>query len=264
MSYGAKVATLSTQLVDAVTSILTPRLQDAATIADNLDYFEDHRPFVDWLQHEAKDDDDFVGVVVSTAVVSDLFRMVKGSILADDSIEADELRLAMDLLSDVIHRYAWIENYKKFDPLVDPSEVVDLLGMWEKDSAWLGGNYDGGATFDPFARLLMLACMIKGDASLHDTFTQVTMLVAKMILSSGGTDSEEQKFQESLKAYRSEERGVINTVIEALKKNSGGNAGVITRGNPADITVDTMTPAKALEDSLKELEALVGVPEVKA
>jgi ATPase family associated with various cellular activities (AAA)/AAA lid domain len=264
MSYGAKVATLSAQLVDAVTSILTPKMEDAVSLAGNLDYFEDERPFVNWLHEKAEDDDNFVSVVVSTAVVSDLLRMIKGSILADDSVEPDELRLAMDLLSDVIHRYAWLDNYKRFDPLVDPSEVVDLLSAWEKDSGWLGGNYKDGATFDPFAHLLMLACMIKGDASLHDTFTQVSLLVAKMILSAGGTDSEEQKFLDALKEYRNNERGIINAVIEALKKNSSGSSGPVTRGNPADITVDTMTPAKALENSLKELEALVGVPEVKA
>jgi len=140
MSYGAKVATLSAQLVDAVTSVLTPKMQDAVTLAGNLDYFEDERPFVNWLHEKAEDDDNFVSVVVSTAVVSDLLRMIKGSILADDSVEPDELRLAMDLLSEVIHRYAWLDNYKKFDPLVDPSEVVDLLSAWEKDSGWLGGN----------------------------------------------------------------------------------------------------------------------------
>jgi len=264
MSYGAKVAALSTQLVDAVTSILTPRMQDAVSLADNLDYFEDERRFVTWLQQKAEDDDTFVATVVSTAVVSDLLRMIKGSILADDEVAPDELKLAMDLLSDVIHRYAWLDDYKKFDPLVDPSEVFDLLSDWEEDSGWLGGNRKDGATFDPFAHLLMLACMIKGDASLHDTFTQVSLLVAKMILSAGGTDSDEQKFLDNLKEYRNGEHNIIVGVIEALKKNSGGNVGAVTRGNPADITVDTMTPAKSLENSLKELEALVGVPEVKA
>jgi Holliday junction resolvasome RuvABC ATP-dependent DNA helicase subunit len=265
MSYGAKVASLSSQLVDAVTTILTPRIQDAVSLADNLDVFEDKRRFVTWLQENAKDDDNFVSVVVSTAVVSDLFQLIKGSILADDSIEADELQLSLDLLSGVIHRYAWLDNYKKFDPLVDPSEITDLLSTWENDSGWLGGNYKDGAVFMPFATLVMLACMIKGEATLHDTFTQVSMLVAKMILSAGGTDGEEQNFQDSLKEHRSNERVIINAVVEALNKSSSnGNPATTTRGNPADITVDTLTPAKALEDSLKELEALVGVPEVKA
>ena len=264
MSYGAKVATLSTQLVDAVTTILTPRIKDMVSLVGDLDYFEDQRRFINWLEEEVAGDDNFFSIVVSTSIVSDLFRMIKGSILADDSIEPEELRLAMDLLSDVVHRYAWLDNYKKFDPLVDPSEVTDLLGTWEHDSAWLGGNYKEGATFDPFSHLLMLACIIKGDASLHDTFTQVSMLIAKMILSAGGTDSAEQKFQDSLKQHRINERKIIDAVVEALKNNSSGNAGAITRGNPADITVDTLSPAKALEDSLRELESLVGVPEVKA
>ena len=264
MSYGAKVETLSTLLVDAVTNILTPRMQDAVSLADNLDYFEDERRFVTWLQEKAEDNDTFVATVVSTAVVSDLLRMIRGSILADDEVAPNELKLAMDLLSDVIHRYAWLDDYKKFDPLIDQSEVFDLLSEWEEDSGWLGGNFKDGATFDPFAHLLMLACMIKGDTSLHDTFTQVSLLVAKMILSAGGTDSDEQKFLDNLKEYRNNERNIIVGGIEALKKNSGGNIGAVTRGNPADITVDAMTPAKSLENSLKELEALVGVPEVKA
>lgn len=264
MSYGAKVATLSTHLINAVASILTPRLQDAVTLADGLDVFEDKRRFVTWLQQTAKKEDNFISIVTSTAVVSDLFQMIKDSILADDSIETDELRLAMDLLTDVIHRYTWLDNYKQFDPLVDPTEVTRLLRTWENDSGWLGGNYREGAVLEPFATLLMLACMIKGDVSLHDTFTQVTMLVATMILSAGGTDSAEQNFHNSLKEHRNRERTILNIAIKELHNDSSSNADAVMRGNPADIMVDTMTPAKALEDSLAELEALVGVPEVKA
>jgi len=269
MSYGAKVETLSTLLVDAVTNILTPRMQEVASIYSNLftaDGFKAQRRFIKWF-HEFQETDPAtpadVSLIVSTALVSELFDLIKSSILGDDSVDDDELCHAMDLLSNVIHRYAWLDNYQQYDPLVDPSEITELLTTWGKDSGWFGGNYKEGAIPNPFATLLILACIIKGDASLHDTFTQVTMLLTKIILSSGGIDIQEQNFQNSIKELRNTERRLIDILIKG-EKNSSGNAAAVTRGNPADITFDTLTPAKALEDSLKELEALVGVPEVKA
>lgn len=262
MSYSQKVEMLTTQLVDSVTEILRPNLDQAVLLADRVKWFEDDREFVHWLRKNSADDDGFVAAIASTASVSDLFHVIKQAILADDEVEDDELELAMDLLRNVIHRYTWLDSYSRFEPLVDSSEVRDLLGIWENDSGFLGGKADEGAVVMPFATLVMLACMLKGDAKLHDTLTQTTLLVAKMIISAGGVGEEEQKFQDSLKEHRSRERQVINNVLEALQSSSSsGNA---KPGNAADITVDTLTPAKALDESLKDLQALVGVPEVKA
>jgi hypothetical protein len=261
MSYSEKIESLTSQLVDSVTEILQPNLDDAVALADRVKWFEDDRDFLKWLHKQASDSDTFVSLVASTASVSDLFHAIKQAILADNEVEDDELEMAMDLLKNVIHRYAWLEEYSRFDPLVDSSEVRDLLGVWEDDTRFLGGNSREGAVVMPFATLVMLACMIKGDAKLHNTFTQMTLLVTKMILSAGGVDDDERKFQENFKEHRDRERGVINNVLETLKARATGKP---TAGNAADITVDESTPAKSLEESLRELDALVGVPAVKA
>jgi Holliday junction resolvasome RuvABC ATP-dependent DNA helicase subunit len=264
MSYSAKIDSLTTLLVDTVTAILLPRMEEAVQIASDVKWFEDDRPFIAWVREKAKENDAVVNLIVSTAVVADLFHTIKQSILADDQIDDEELAIAMDLLKGVIHRYAWVSDYKKFDPLVDPSEVRDLLAMWEQDEAFLGGKYEEGAVLMPFATLVMLASILKGDVSLHDSFTQATMLIAKIVLSSGGMDAAEQKFQDGLKEHRGRERKLVEIVIEERQGPLAGRQAAPTAGNAADITVDTPSPARALEESLKELDNLVGVPEVKA
>jgi len=265
MSYSAKIESLTTLLVDKVSDVLKSRMPEASQLADEIKWFEDEREFIAWIRDETKKSPTFIDLIASTAAVADLFHTIKRSILADGQVDDEELEIAMDLLRDVIHRYAWIDDYKKFDPLVDASEVRDLLGIWEHDEHYLGGNYEGGAVLMPFSSLVMLAAMIKGDTSLHDTFTQATMLIAKLILSAGGTDQAEQEFQSELKEHRGRERELIDLVIERQKSSSTGKASAsATLGNAADITVETLTPARALEESLKELDNLVGVPEVKA
>jgi Holliday junction resolvasome RuvABC ATP-dependent DNA helicase subunit len=265
MSYSAKIESLTSLLVDNVLGVLKSRMPEAAQLADEINWFKDDRQFIAWTRDKSKDDFNFLTIIVSTAAVADLFHTIKKSILADGQVEDDELEIAMDLLKGVVHRYAWLDDYKKFDPLVDASEVRDLLGVWEDDSNFLGGNYENGAILMPFATLVMLATMLKGDVSLHDSFTQATMLIAKMVLSAGGVDQAEQAFQNELKEHRGRERQLIEAVIEKRQSSSTGKASASTTpGNAADITVDTLTPARALEESLKELDNLVGVPEVKA
>lgn len=267
MSYSAKIESLTTLLVNAVTDVLQSRMDEAVKVANNAKWFEDDRPFITWARDKAKENDAFAGIIVSTAVVADLFHTIKQSILADDQIDDEELALGMDLLKGVIPRYAWIDDYKRFDPLVDPSEVRDLLSTWEQDEAFLGGKYDSGAVLMPFATLVMLASILKGDVALHDSFTQATMLIAKIVLSAGGVGAEEQKFQDGLKEHRDRERKLIEILIEERQgaaSRPGTPAAATTAGNAADITVDTPSPARALEESLRELDNLVGVPEVKA
>jgi len=270
MSYSAKIESLSTQLVESVVGVLKPHLDRAVELGNELKYFEGDRQFLAWIQELSNDEsgvrtpedtDAAVQLIAETASVAELFDVIKRAILADDEVEEDELELAMDLLKGVIHRYTWIQNYQRFDPLVDSSEVRDLLSTWEQDRGYLGGNYEEGAVLMPFATLVMLACIIKGDPRLHDTFSQMTMLVAKMIVSAGGVGEEEQAFQNGLKQQRSKERGIVDAAIDSVRKSTTGKP---SAGNPADITADTQTPAKAMEQSLKELEDLVGVPEVKA
>lgn len=270
MSYSAKVESLTAQLIESVVEILKDNVDRALSLAHAYEWFKDDRGLVELIWDLATDEDGnhseqqaerSVRGIAETASVAELFHVIKLAILADSEVEDEELELAMELLQNVISRYTWKKAYARFDPLVDASEVRELLSQWEKDDDLLGGNYAEGAVVMPFATLVMLACMIKGDARIHDTFSQVTLLVAKMIISAGGVGEEEVAFQNDLKAHRSRERGVIDEMIASARNSSARGT---SSGNAADITVDVVAPAKAMEESMRELQQLVGVPEVKA
>ena len=263
MSYGQKIKGFLDQLVPSVVEILEPNFDKAIRQANALSCYEDYREFYNWLKKVVFDAGKLntFGVFVSAAFVSDIMQTIKQAILADNEVEDEELELALDLLRDVISEFSWQEGYEHFDPLIDLEEVRDLLETWENDKFYLGGNYREGAVVFPFSHFVVLACILNRDTNLHDTFTQMTLLITKIILSLGGIDENERTLHNKIKEYRFNESQLIKAVLNDNKNLLPMNT---SDGNSVNISNEAPDPKKTLEESIKDLETLVGVPEVKA
>ena len=228
-------------------------------------------------------------LLISAASISDLLYLMKQAILVDDAVTGEELDAAQKLLSGSFYRFSCLDEYTQFQPLVDGSELGSVISTWEKDASVLGGDVEHGALVEPFSKLVMLASLVTNDIGIHDRFTQVTLLIAKLILRADGVSASEQKWLQAINQGRANQREVVvelqnkleeidfeefetalaqavdgeqtNETRQGHKNGAATQKSLIVEGENAEGSLPSRE--SMLSEAKSELEALVGVNEVK-
>jgi hypothetical protein len=253
MSAGPKVESTLQIMVDDLEASIKSRLPDAIEIANRVDHFSDVRGL---LAH-CEQNPDSIEHIVSATAVAELFYTIKEGILADDVVDEEELEVTRELLSMCLYRYTWLDAYGRFEPLVDNEELKDLLGTWEMDETLLGGNFDGGAAVLPLAKLVMIVCILNQDISLHNRLTQMSLLVGKLIVATGGIEHGEREFLDNLSNQRDAERGLVLEYIEESSSSRSVAGFTSLRGTEREDFEEAIAPEKALQEAMTELDALI-------
>ena len=262
MSVGTKIESLIDIAVTEVEAAYQSMPKHFAAIVRSVESYADLIPIFDLIEESGHSD-----WLFSAAAVAELFDTIKDASLADGYVSVSELQIAKDLIEPCIHRYAWMHAYKQFHPLIDTDEVHDLLGTWEKDHSFFGGDFENGAVAYPFLRLVTVASCVTRNIALYDRAARTTTLIAKLVVSTGGIDEDEQKFLDSVTQRSNNAREVVVSMIHAMDSSddSGSAAGNgEATANSTVVTEDVITPDRALSEAMKDLHELVGVPEVKA
>ena len=261
MSIGSKIESLIEMQVDLLHAAYQAKADIVGLAIRNIDSFKDLEPLVELI--EGTEDPKYI---FSVAAVAELFDTIKDAILADGDVSESELEVAKALIDSCIHRYSWLKEYQRFDPLIDTDEVKDLLIAWENDGSLLGGDFKNGAIVYPSLKLAAIVAGVSGSPALFDTAAKITSLIAKLIVSVGGIDDKEQQFLDTstkrLEVWRKVSLNISSTTREAEKVISG-NANDATETKTVVVEA-TLTPERALSEAMTELNDLVGVPEVKA
>ena len=66
-------------------------------------------------------------VIIELASISEVLAILRSSILVDDQIAIEELEVGQEILEHSMHRLSFLDAYAEFDPLLNASEVHDLL-----------------------------------------------------------------------------------------------------------------------------------------
>lgn len=245
---------MCTDVYDAISS----NLDLANRYVKELDVFADIR---DLFKVAAKNRGESLHAVIQAASISDVLFIISQSALADDELEDDEMEAAAELLSESMHRYCWIIDYKKFAYLSDGSDALSLLAQWSKDGNWLGGDREAGAILRPFSDFAILACFISDSPALFQMYVKSLKLIAKCILESDGVGRSEQRFYDDL--VESLEK-TENAVREAVASPDHTSSSDELEDSQKTIDKSTKLSAEdALKEGIDELKALVGVDSVK-
>lgn len=258
MRIGEKIANLLNLALDELLQAYQSKSMIFESMSHREGVFNEWRPLLAFISQNGIADR-----VFSAAAIAEIFDTIKDSILADGNADASEFKMAFEVLQPIIHDYTWIDGYERFFPLVMANEIPVLLGQWEKDNSPLGGCFDDGAIECPFLKIVMMAALISQDISVYDSAMRVMTVVAKLIVSAGGVGYQEEQYllsqQERIGKYRNVLEGTIHT-----RKQSENTQGAV-EGDDGVATISTLEERHevVLEGALKELDALVGLPEVK-
>ena len=102
-------------MVDGTSAAFTTHKNIAERLSNEMDFFQEQKRFITWVNEKASADSDTLSLIVSTAAISDLLLIIKRSLMADGDVSADELVVAQDLLQDTSR----CESQQCLDPLLD-------------------------------------------------------------------------------------------------------------------------------------------------
>lgn len=265
MSIGPKVESALAVLTDEVIDALRSSPHMTRMLLRTIETLTDATPLIAvW-----EDDPTLIEHCVLAASCADVLYTLKSSILADELVDNDELAIAYDILSHCSYRYTWLGAYSHFEPLSGPDEVGTFLGCWEEDNDVLGGDYAGGAIIRPFSRLVTLASIITHDISLYNRFAQVTMLIAKLIVTVDGIDAAERQFLLGTRNLLDAEQQLVSIAIETADSHSVTEQSCAENSELCQVDTDKSdgqaeSPDVSLKAAMDELNSLIGLPEVKA
>lgn len=199
---------------------------------------------------------------IDAAAMCDVLQVLFSSVTSDDEIDEAELEVSVRLLKHSLHRFMWLENYKKYENLNNGKQFQQFLKQWSEDTSWLGGETILGAIEYPFKLLVLMSCEIKTAPEFLESYSKIIRTTSKVVLSANGIQSDDQYFFEDLK----EDLQLMREEFDEEWSTSSEGAGIaaIMGGSKTTKQLGPLTPDKALEQGLKELNALVGLETVKA
>lgn len=213
------------------------------------------------FQFATQDQGSLLRPIINAAAVSDVFGVLRRSILADAEVDNKELALAGDLLKNSLHRFCWLEDYKTYQYARDADEIQEMIGHWETDPSWLGGAILDGAIVYPFSKLVILACLISDSPTLYQTYAKVLLMTSKLILKSNGITSDDQVYYAELSRSLSDMEAAIREHLDACTdKISESNFEGSCKSTDHS---SELKPEDALQQGLNELTALIGLDAVK-
>ncbi|MBL8809485.1 MAG: hypothetical protein JNM43_04840 [Planctomycetaceae bacterium] len=211
MSVSSETERLVGVLVDDVFPIVKQRPNDCVRITRELSSLSELKPLVDLCIANPEQ----VREIIGAAAVAQLLFFVRTAILADRNVSPLELRATKDLLSECFYRYAWIERYSQFHPLIDAEMVPKVLDFWKKDKGLLGGDFQSGSIINPMGRLMMISSLLLRDVTIIDRYWQIIQLVVDFVLGVDGSTESEHQLKKSLQELHREERKSIIDVLNS-------------------------------------------------
>jgi AAA+ superfamily predicted ATPase len=256
MSVGTKIDSLLEIIVNDIAALFESQFENIRTTAVELDKFSDIRPLLSICKGNPRQ-------VIGAAAFSELICMTLRAAFADKHLQDDEADVSKDIFSACIYRYSWRDHnkYGQFSPFANRSQVLDLMCTWSKDQSLLGGDFQNGAILFPCHEMVIISSIVTRDMTLYDRFTQIMLLVIRLVLETGGvTQSENDLFMKQKKRY-DDERLLL---VQSLRPGSDNPACPSPQGLSVASHEDELSPDQVLREALAELKNLVGLSEVKA
>ena len=199
--------------------------------------------------------------VLNAAAMSDVFWVIRKSILSDNIVEDKELALVGEFIHKSLHRYCWLDDYKKHLNAKNAQEIQALIGQWEEDPAWLGGAILDGAIVYPFGHFVSRACLLANSPALYQTYAKTLLMSARLILKSNGITSSDQFYYAPLSSSLSEMDALLCSELPAPSGSTNQKSSEST-DKPVSQS-SKLKPEDALQQGLDELTTLVGLDTVK-
>ena len=260
MNISAKVEQMLEDQIDGVFQVLSQDCESHVNWARELSCFS---ALVEVLDEFDVSNDNILLNLLNAAAISGLLYDIKQSILADDEIAEEELVQARMVLKDCLYRWTDIfDDYAHFSPLVSTSETLGLIGMWEDDQGFFGGDFseDSMALFGPFQRFVTLAGVVDRSVSLVRDCRRSSMLIMKMIIAEGGIEASEKEVLAEADHLWELSQNVIEAVI------ADSEEAVTSTISPSMDNGDE-TPSESRDEILQsartQLNNLVGLDSVK-
>lgn len=258
MNQAKKLESMLEFMCTDVFEAISSNLELANRYVGELDGFSDFR---DLFGFASKNRGELLEVIIQAASFCDVLEIISQSVLADDEVEDLEMEAAAELIAESMHRYCWLDDYKKYAYLSDGSYARQLFSQWSSDGNWLGGDHDEGAVLRPFGDFAILACFITESPALYQMYAKCLKLIAKFILESDGVGQSEQSFYNRLVESLEE---MERAVCEAVESPNHASSSEELEGTEKPLEKSTrLTAADALAEGIEELKALVGVDSVK-
>lgn len=257
MSIGTKIDSLLTVVIDDVVNVVESRYEEFEKIVNQFDTFKNIRA----IMRECKESPERT---IGAAAVSEVVSTLCSSMFSDGNMSLDEVEVAREVISKCLRRYSWIEGYKKFDLLVDGKAAKQFFYTWTDDTRPLGGEYTNGSIMRPFRSLVLAASFVTRNAEFFDRYSQVILLIAKLIVAEGGISKSEQEWLDLIKdANQTGQKLLLSVLREPSREPNESTSSEVELATQEQLGEDKLTPAQALKDALSELHSLVGVSEVK-
>jgi len=256
MNNGQKVDSLLDIAVEAVFSTLSTNVSTARQLAHTLS-FEEVEPFICSDLTDLECNLDALGA-------ADVLRFIYLAQTADDNLEAHELIESHDIVQSCLTRMmAVTPAYGRFLHATDPRKSGDAILFWMGDTGPLG-FHDSGIKNLRLLPLAVIASAIAKSSEIFDAYSRVASIVARLIVSSGGINAEEQNFLEKVDEMLNLYREAITTYSGDVMAEAGATPQKSLAAS-ADLAAATkITPADALREAVDELSQLIGVAGVKA
>ena len=256
MNNGHKVDSLLNIAVEAVFATLSTNAPVARQLARSLS-FDDIEPFIcnDLTQLKRN---------LAAFGGSDVFRFIHLAQLADDELEAEEVIAAHDIVQACLPRMLFLNpGYKSFLGSTDPVQSAQAVMFWMSDTGPLGFK-DSRISNVLLLRLAFLASTIAKSSEIFDAYSVVASIVARLIVSSGGINAEEQAFLGAVEKMLAGYREAITNHSADVMAELGTTASASPATTPHIVDAVHITPADAMREAVDELTQLVGVTGVKA
>ena len=221
--------------------------------------------------------------IVSLALASDFLSTMIGAIVADHEVEEDELYTAFTLAKPLSQIYVSIDRYRHYDRM-DLQRARGFLQDFWLDSGWFGGAATCSTRFLG-AVLCTMVSRLQGDWETLNVYALAIQKILAGVFNGEPRTATEYAFVDSLAnmfaslrgeaAGTSTDRSMQDTPsvgspdapyaaadddrwYESLMEDSDGKS-VDVMG-----VHESLTPERALEEAVADLESLIGLPGVKA
>lgn len=258
MTNSKKLNELLTLLCSDVRDAITENPSDAISYIDSLDAFENIRGL---FSQAIANNGSNLDAIISASAMSDVFWIICQCLVADNDVTARELDRVADILSESLHKYCWIEDYRRFAGWFNAGLARQLLSYWQDDSSWLGGDVEGGAILRPFSTFVVLTCFLKRSATPHQTYSKAILFIAKLVLEADGIVQDEIELFKELNDSLNRQSLAIQEAFQDPDQTIAHSSQAVE----SDTTNEpVITPDNAYKEGIEELNNLVGVDLIKA
>jgi len=215
--------------------------------------------------------------VALLALGTDCLNRVSEAILADGQVEQEELDVAFTLVGPVANYFSQVlDRYAGFANL-EPTETVEFLVEFRNDRGWFGGHAERCIPYFG-ATLCCVTSILLNDPKTFDIYEHMIEDVMVGVMDSEGGDAMNRverrvvrrvqefhkSFRETISSYASQpSRRESEPESKGLPQGVPFGDSRPPQPSPAAKACQT-PPEEALRQASGELDALIGLPEVKA